>query len=103
MNPTQPLNQPIGRIHQAKLYRQPAQFLDPAVAFDALIDSLARLVDQEAYDQWQELDERVQWCDEPINVHVKDDAQARADKELVGVGPLCLSNCWRRNTPRAAP
>ncbi len=52
---------------------------------------LARLVVQEAYDQWKDLEKRIDWCDERINAHVKDDAQARAAKELVGVGSVTAS------------
>lgn len=52
---------------------------------------LARLVIEEAYGQWKNLDERIEWCNERINAHVKDDAQAKAAKELVGVGPVTAS------------
>ena len=52
---------------------------------------LARLVVQEDYDHWKDLDERIKWCDERINAHVKDDAQAKAAKELMGVGPVTAS------------
>jgi len=55
------------------------------------LSGLARLVVQEAYDQWKDLDKRIEWCDERINAHVKDDAQAKAAKELVGVGPVTAS------------
>src|SRR5450759_329038 len=55
------------------------------------LSGLARLVVQEAYDQWKDIDERIEWCDERINAHVKDDAQAKAAKELVGVGPVTAS------------
>jgi transposase len=55
------------------------------------LSGLARLVIQEAYDQWKSLDRRLEWCDERINAHVKDDAQAKAAKELVGVGPVTAS------------
>ncbi|ABM39758.1 IS110 family RNA-guided transposase [Polaromonas naphthalenivorans] len=52
---------------------------------------LARLVVQEDYDHWKDLDGRIKWCDERINAHVKDDAQAKAAKELMGVGPVTAS------------
>ena len=52
---------------------------------------LARLVVQEDYDHWKDLDERIKWCDERITAHVKDDAQAKAAKELMGVGPVTAS------------
>jgi len=52
---------------------------------------LARLVVQEAYDHWKDIEERIKWCDERITAHVKDDAQAKAAKELMGVGPVTAS------------
>jgi transposase len=55
------------------------------------LSGLARLVVQEAYDQWKDLDKRIEWCDERINAHVKDDAKAKAAKELIGVGPVTAS------------
>lgn len=55
------------------------------------LSGLARLVIQEAYDQWKYLDKRIEWCDERISAHVKDDAQAKAAKELMGVGPVTAS------------
>ena len=55
------------------------------------LPGLARLVVQEAYDQWKSLDTRIEWCDERINAHVKDDAKAKTAKELVGVGAITAS------------
>jgi len=55
------------------------------------LSGMARLVIQEAYDQWKDLDERIDWCDERIKAHVKDDAHAKAAKELMGIGPVTAS------------
>lgn len=55
------------------------------------LSGIARLVIQEAYDQWKDLDERIDWCNERIKAHVKDDAQAKAAKELIGIGPVTAS------------
>lgn len=55
------------------------------------LSTLARLVIQEAYDHWKDIEERIEWCDERINAHVKDDAQAKAAKELMGIGPVTAS------------
>jgi transposase len=55
------------------------------------LSGLARLVIQEAYSQWKDLDKRIEWCDERINAHVKDDAHAKTAKELMGVGPITAS------------
>src|SRR5207244_1445748 len=50
-----------------------------------------RLVIEEAYSHWKEIEERIKWCDQRISAHVKDDAQAKAAKELMGVGPITAS------------
>lgn len=55
------------------------------------LTGLARLVIQEAYDQWNNLDERILWCDARIAGHIKDDAHAKAATELVGVGAITAS------------
>jgi hypothetical protein len=35
--------------------------------------------------------ERIDWCDPHINAHIKDDAQAKAPTDLMGVGPVTAS------------
>jgi transposase len=55
------------------------------------LSGLARLVIEEAYGHWKAIEERIKWCDQRIGAHVKDDAQARAAKELMGVGPVTAS------------
>lgn len=55
------------------------------------LSGLARLVIEEAYAHWKEIDERINWCDQRIKAHVKDDAQAKAAKDLMGVGPVTAS------------
>lgn len=55
------------------------------------LSGLARLVIEEAYGHWKEIDDRISWCDQRINAHVKDDAQAKAAKDLMGVGPVTAS------------
>jgi len=55
------------------------------------LSGLARLVIEEAYGQWKDFDERIAWCDERINSHVKEDAHAKVAKELVGIGPVTAS------------
>lgn len=55
------------------------------------LTGLARLVIQEAYRQWNDLEECLQWCDERIGAHLKDDANAKAAQELVGVGAITAS------------
>lgn len=46
------------------------------------LSGLARLAIQEGYDQWKNLETRIEWCDERINAHVKDDAQAKAASDF---------------------
>jgi transposase len=55
------------------------------------LSGLARLVIEEAYAHWKEIDERIEWCDQRIHAHVKDDAQAKAAKDLMGIGPVTAS------------
>ena len=55
------------------------------------LSGLARLVIEEAYAHWKEIDDRINWCDQRINAHVKDDAQAKAAKDLMGIGPVTAS------------
>jgi transposase len=52
---------------------------------------LARLVIERAQTQWQELDAHIQWCDERIAAHLKDNEQAQAATELSGIGPVTAS------------
>ena len=52
---------------------------------------LARLVIERAQTQWRELDEHIAWCDQRIAAHLKDDAQASAATQLMGVGPVTAS------------
>lgn len=55
------------------------------------LSGLARLVIAEAYRQWKDLEERISWCNERIAAHVKEDEQAKAAMELIGVGSVTAS------------
>lgn len=55
------------------------------------LSGLARLVIEEAYSHWKVIEERIKWCDQRIGAHVKDDAQAKAATELIGIGPVTAS------------
>jgi transposase len=55
------------------------------------LSGLARLVIEEAYAHWKEIDDRINWCDQRINAHVKEDTQAKAAQDLMGVGPVTAS------------
>ena len=52
---------------------------------------LARLVVQRAKEQWAELDAHIQWCDERIAAHLKQNEQVRQAEQLKGVGPVTAS------------
>ncbi len=82
------ISQLIQNDHPEKLREKLTDMLEDA---NNDLSGLARLVIVEACGQWKALDERIEWCDERINAHVKDDAQAKAAKELVGVGPVTAS------------
>ena len=55
------------------------------------LSGLARLVIERAQSQWREHDEHIAWCDQRIAVHFKDDQQANAATQLMGVGPVTAS------------
>ncbi len=55
------------------------------------LPGLARLVIERAQTQWRELDEHIAWCDARIAAHLKDDEQASAATQLMGVGPVTAS------------
>jgi transposase len=55
------------------------------------LSGVARLVIEEAYSHWKEIEERIKWCDQRIHAHAKDDAQVKAAKDLMGVGPVTAS------------
>jgi len=55
------------------------------------IAGMARLVLQKAQEHWRELEAHIQWCDERIAAHQKDDEQVQRAAELKGVGPITAS------------
>lgn len=55
------------------------------------IAGMARLVLQKAEEHWREIDEHIQWCDQRIAAHKKDDEQVQRAAELRGVGPITAS------------
>jgi len=52
---------------------------------------LARLTIQQAYLHWRQLEEQIQWCDDRIAAHLKQDEQAKQAVKVIGVGPLTAS------------
>jgi transposase len=55
------------------------------------IAGMARPVLQRAQELWRELEARIQWCDERIAAHQKEDEQVQRAAELRGVGPITAS------------
>lgn len=51
----------------------------------------ARLVLQQAFEHWRELDTKMIWCDQRVGEHVRSCPQARAAARIVGIGPLGAS------------
>ena len=55
------------------------------------LPGMARLVIQQAQMHWAQLDAHIQWCDERIEAHIKQDAHAKQATQLMGVGPITAS------------
>ena len=55
------------------------------------MNTLARLVVQQAQTQWRELDAHIAWCDERIAAHAKDNAAVKKAATLMGIGPVTAS------------
>lgn len=55
------------------------------------LTGLARLVIERAQSQWAELDAHIEWCDQRIAAHIKQDESAKQATQLLGVGPVTAS------------
>lgn len=55
------------------------------------LPGMARLVIERAQSQWSELDAHIEWCDQRIAAHIKQDEHAKAATQLMGVGPVTAS------------
>jgi transposase len=55
------------------------------------IASIARLVIQRAQEHWRELDQHIDWCDQRISAHNKDDEAVQRASKLQGIGPITAS------------
>ena len=55
------------------------------------IAGMARLVLQRAQEHWREIEAHIQWCDERLAAHHKDDEQVQRAAELKGVGLITAS------------
>jgi transposase len=55
------------------------------------MNTLARLVVQQAQTQWQQLDTHIAWCDQRIAAHAKDNPAVKKAATLMGIGPVGAS------------
>ncbi len=55
------------------------------------LPGLARLTLERAQMQWREIDQHLQWCDQRIAAHIKEDRQAQAAMQIMGIGPVTAS------------
>jgi transposase len=55
------------------------------------LPGITRLVIQRAVDQWRQLDEDIDWCDQQIQRHARTDPRAKQAQALLGIGPLGAS------------
>ena len=55
------------------------------------MNTLARLVVQQAQAQWRELDAHIAWCNERIATHAKDNPAVKKAATLMGIGPVGAS------------
>jgi transposase len=58
---------------------------------DNELSGTARLVLQEAFEQWRELDEHLLWCDRQVGQHVRSTPEARRAAKITGIGELGAS------------
>ena len=55
------------------------------------LTGITRLVIERAQSLWAELDAHIEWCDQRIAAHIKQDASAKQATQLMGVGPVSAS------------
>ena len=55
------------------------------------LSGMARLVLQEAFELWRQLDEHMRWCDRQIGQHVRNSAQAKRAARITGIGEVGAS------------
>ena len=52
---------------------------------------MARLVVQQAFEHWRELDEHMRWCDQQIGAQVRASEQAKRAAKITGIGEIGAS------------
>jgi transposase len=55
------------------------------------LSGTARLVVQEAFVHWRELDDKLLWCDQQIGRHVRSSTDAKRAAKITGIGELTAS------------
>ncbi len=55
------------------------------------MNTLARLALQRVQAQWREIDAHLDWCDQRIAAHAKDNAAVKTAATLMGIGPVTAS------------
>jgi transposase len=55
------------------------------------MNTLARLVVQQAQQHWQQLDAHIAWCDQRIAAHATDNPAVKKAATLMGIGPITAS------------
>ena len=55
------------------------------------LSGTARLVLQQAFDHWRELDAHLLWCDQQVGRHVRSCPQAKRAAKITGIGELTAS------------
>ena len=68
-----------------------AQLSDTLEDASNALSGLARMTIERAQMQWKELDDHIDWCDQRIAAHHKQNEQVRQATELMGVGPVTAS------------
>jgi len=58
---------------------------------DNELSGRARLVLQQAFEHWRELDEHIVWCDRQVGQHVRSSPQAQQAIKITGIGELGAS------------
>ncbi len=91
------INQIRGLLAEAGLVFGKSPKVLRAVLADVIEDAsnelspLARLVIQQAFDHWRDLDERTRWCDRRVGEHMRSSLAARRAAKIDGIGEFGAS------------
>jgi transposase len=68
-----------------------AELADVLEDGDNELSGRARLVLQQAFEHWRELDEHIVWCDRQVGQHVRSSPEAKRAAKIIGIGELGAS------------